>query len=151
MNNDREIFNSIEIRINPLRTVQNKGPPKILKGFHKTINTPRKFHSLLKCTHLSRESPETLSQKDKVDVHLSVKGEDNSASFLISNKGLCVNVSYSELGDGQVMWTGDVLCTLKVILAQWFRRERPDPSFCIQEQIRGFLKKTILCSGQWDF
>lgn len=34
MNNDREIFNSIEIRINPLHTVQNKGPPKILKGFH---------------------------------------------------------------------------------------------------------------------
>lgn len=53
-----------------------------------------------------------------------MKGEDNSASFLISNKGLCVNVSYSELGDGQVMWTGDVLCTLKVILAQRFRIER---------------------------
>lgn len=32
MNNDREIFNSIEIRINPLRTVQNKGPLKDFKG-----------------------------------------------------------------------------------------------------------------------
>lgn len=70
-----------------------------------------------------------------------MKGEDNSASFLISNKGLCVNVSYSELGDGQVMWTGDVLCTLKVILAQRFRRERPDPSFIFRNRSGVFLRK----------
>lgn len=40
MNNDREIFNSIEIRINPLCTIQNKRPPEILKGFHLIVDTP---------------------------------------------------------------------------------------------------------------